>query len=266
MNSPLNLINKRFNNLSKSEKTVAEFVQKHIDEVVLLTTQGIASRCKTSDATVIRFCRSLGYQTFNEFKTALVPELLRSGKSFIKEIDNSSKSQNITQTFSFNLKQQIDFTIDNLEINSLKQIADQIIKSKRMVIVGIGGAAGVGYIFNDSLSVLGIYSNFLSDRSIIQSIIPTLNSNDLVFAISHSGETDEIVSALKAAHEYGTVTIALTNFLSSPLTNYANYILYTSVPDNLLGSFSCQSRISQLALLELVLIEIKNKLASKKKN
>lgn len=75
MNSPLNLINKRFNHLSKSEKTVAEFVQKHIDEVVVLTTQGIAERCKTSDATVIRFCRSLGYQTFNEFKTALVPEL-----------------------------------------------------------------------------------------------------------------------------------------------------------------------------------------------
>ena len=123
MNSPLNLINKRFNNLSKSEKTVAEFVQKHIDEVLLLTTQGIATRCKTSDATVIRFCRSLGYQTFNEFKTALVPELLRSGKSFIKEIENSKNTQSITQTFLFNLKQQIDFTINNLEIKSLELIA-----------------------------------------------------------------------------------------------------------------------------------------------
>ncbi|MCB9219750.1 MAG: MurR/RpiR family transcriptional regulator [Ignavibacteriales bacterium] len=265
MNSPLNLINKRFNHLSKSEKTVAEFVQKHIDEVVLLTTQGIAERCKTSDATVIRFCRSIGYQTFNEFKTALVPELLRSGKSLIKEVEQSSNTESTTQAFLYNLKQQIDFTINNLEADTLKIIADKIIKSNRMIIVGIGGAAGVGYIFNDSLCVLGIYSSYISDRSIIQNIIPTLNSKDVVFAISHSGETNEIVSALKAANEYDLVTIALTNFLSSPLTQYAKYVLHTSVPDNLLGSFSCQSRISQLALLELILQEIKNKLSKRKK-
>ncbi|MBK7979390.1 MAG: MurR/RpiR family transcriptional regulator [Ignavibacteriae bacterium] len=265
MNSPLNLINKRFNHLSKSEKTVAEFVQKHIDEVVVLTTQGIAERCKTSDATVIRFCRSLGYQTFNEFKTALVPELLRSGKSLIKEIESSKNIESATQSFLYNLKQQIDFSVNNIETNQLKVIADKIVKARRMLIVGIGGAAGVGYIFNDSLCVLGVYSNYTNDRSIIQSIIPTLYNGDVVFAISHSGETEEIVSAMKAANEYGLVTIALTNFLSSPLTQFAKYVLHTSVPDNLLGSFSCQSRISQLALLELILLEIKNKLSKKKK-
>ena len=64
MKSPLFLINKRFNDLRKSEQRVAEFVQKHLDEVVLLTTQGLANKCDTSDATVIRFCHSLGYKTF----------------------------------------------------------------------------------------------------------------------------------------------------------------------------------------------------------
>ena len=61
-------------------------MQKHLDEAVLLTAQGLAKKCVTSDATVIRFCRSLGYQTFNEFKSALVPELLNSGESVLKGI------------------------------------------------------------------------------------------------------------------------------------------------------------------------------------
>ena len=59
--SPIYLINNRYNSLRKSERRVAEFVQKHMDEVVLLSLQGLAKKCGTSDATVLRFCRSLGY-------------------------------------------------------------------------------------------------------------------------------------------------------------------------------------------------------------
>jgi len=261
MKSPLYLINKRFNNLRKSEQRVAEFVQKHLDEAVLLTTQGLAERCDTSDATVIRFCRSLGYTTFNEFKTALVPELLHSGESILKGIGKKDDPENIKKTFLHNVHNQIDTTVINLNFNNLKEIAEQIIKAKRIIIIGIGGAAGVAYILNDSLGGLGIYSNYINDRSIIQNIIPTLNGSDVVIGISHSGESEEIISAIEAANEYGSVTIVLTNFSPSPLTNHSKYTLLTSVPNNLLGSFSCQSRISQLSLLELVLIEIKKQLS-----
>ena len=261
MKSPLYLINKRFNTLRKSEQRVAEFVQKHLDEAVLLTTQGLAERCETSDATVIRFCRSLGYKTFNEFKTALVPELLNSGESVLKGIGEKDKPDSIKEAFLHNIHQQIDSSVINLDFNVLKATAKQIIEANRIIIIGIGGAAGVAYILNDSLGGLGIYSNYINDRSIIQNIVPTLNSTDVVIGISHSGESEEIVSAIKAAHEYGSVTIALTNFSKSPLTEFAKYVLLTIVPDNLLGSFSCQSRISQLTLLELVLIEIKKQLS-----
>lgn len=109
----------------------------------------------------------------------------------------------------------------------------QIIKANRIIIIGIGGTAGVAYILSDSLGGLGIYSNYLNDRSIIQNIIPTLNETDVVIGISHSGESEEIVSAIKAAHEYGLVTISLTNFSPSPLSDVSKYTLLTSVPENL---------------------------------
>ena len=264
MKSPLYLINKRFNYLRKSEKRVAEFVQKHLDEALLLTTQGIADKCETSDATVIRFCHSLGYKTFNEFKIALVPELLISGQSVLKETGKNSGPEIIKETFLSNQHQQTASTVNNLNFDSLRLIAKQIIKANRIVIIGIGGSAGIGYIFSDSLGGLGIYSNFLNDRSIIQNIIPTLTTTDVVIGISHSGETEEVVSSVKVAQEYGSVTIGLTNFSPSPLSNFSKYILLTSVPHNLLGSYSCQSRISQLTLLELVIIEIKKQLSKQK--
>ncbi len=264
MKSPVYLINRRYNDLRKSEKRVAEFVQKHMDEVVLLSLQGLADKCGTSDATVLRFCRSLGYQRFSDFKTALVPELLRSGQSVAIDLAEEKDPVSIKDAFLHNINLQNESTIKNIDFDVIQNVAKKILKAGRTVILGMGGSAGVAHILSDSLVGLGIYAIYLHDRSIIQNIIPVLNSSDVVVGISHAGETEEVISGIKIAHEYGVVTVGLTNFSPSPLADVAEYVLLTSTPNNLLGSFSCQSRISQLAILELVLIEIKRELAGKK--
>ncbi len=264
MKSPVYLINRRYNGLRKSEKRVAEFVQKHLDEVVLLSLQGLADKCGTSDATVLRFCRSLGYQSFSDFKTALIPELLRSGQSIAMDIAQEDDPASIRDAFLHNINLQNEATIKNIDYDIVQTIAQKILKANRTVILGMGGSAGVAHILSDSLVGLGIYAIYLHDRSIIQNIIPILNNTDVVIGISHAGETEEVISGVKIAHEYGVVTVGLTNFSPSPLADVSEYVLLTSTPNNLLGSFSCQSRISQLAILELLLIELKRELAGKK--
>ena len=260
--NPIFMINKRYNSLSKSEKRVAEYIQKHMDKAVLLTLQGLAKKCNTSDATVLRFCRSLGYMAFADFKISLVPELLRTGKKVYPDVDNIDGEENIKEVFKQNFINQSESTLNNCNINILSSLALKISKANRVMIIGLGGSAGIAQIFCDSLSSLGIFSNFLHDRSIIQNAVTMLNSNDVLVGISHSGETEEIVSAIKIAREYGAVTIGITNFLPSGLADAAQFPLLTVVPSNLLGSYSCQARISQLLILELILFEISKSLKS----
>ena len=250
------MINKLYNSLSKSEKRVAEYIQNHMDEAVVLTLQGLAKKCNTSDATVLRFCRSLGYMGFADFKISLVPELLRSGKKVYLDVDNIDGAGNIKEVFKQNFINQSESTLNNCDIKILSSLASKISKANKVMIIGLGGSAGVAQIFCDSLSSLGIFSNFLQDRSIIPNVVPMLKSNDVLVGISHSGETEEIVSAIKMAGEYGAVTIGITNFLPSGLADAAQFPLLTVVPSNLLGSYSCQARISQLVILELILYEI----------
>ncbi|MEN8191643.1 MAG: MurR/RpiR family transcriptional regulator [Bacteroidota bacterium] len=262
-NSPIFLINALFDSLSKSEKRVAEFVQKHMDETVLLTLNGLAKKCNTSDATVLRFCRSLGYLGFADFKVTLVPELLRSGKSIYVDANNKDESQDVQETFRQNFINQTDSTFKNCAGGMLSLVASQIIAANRVVILGLGGSAGVAQIFCDSLGSLGVFSNFFGDRSLIQNIIPILKPNDVVVGISHSGETEEIVAAIKKANEYGAKTVGITNSSQSKIASVAQIQLITGVSANLMGSYSCQARISQLVILELVLSEI-SKLFTKK--
>lgn len=263
MKNPIYLINNRYNSLRKSEKRVAEFVQKHMDEVVLLSLQGLAKKCSTSDATVLRFCRSLGYLGFADFKISLVPELLRSGKKAFLEVDRNENSGNVKEVFQRNFHQQLDSTFRNCDDEILRLAALHISRANKILIIGLGGSAGVAHIFCDSLGSLGVFSSFLDDRSIIQNAVPTLNTGDVVVGISHSGETEEVVSAVKKARDYGAITISITNFSPSPLADVSQFTLVTSVPVNLLGSYSCQARISQLAILELVLYELSEMLTKK---
>ena len=234
-----------------------------MDEVVLLSLQGLAKRCGTSDATVLRFCRSLGYLGFADFKISLVPELLRTGKKAYIDVDNNKGMSNVKEVLQQNFQHQMESTLSNCDENTLKLLASEISHAGKILIIGLGGSAGVAHIFCDSLGSLGIFSTFLRDRSIIQNLTSTFKKGDVIIGISHSGETEEIVSALKTAKEYGSVTVGITNFSPSPLADVSQFLLTTGVPANLLGSYSCQARISQLMILELILYELSNLISVK---
>lgn len=261
--SPLYLINNRYNSLRKSEKGVAEFVQAHREEIVLMTLSGLAKKCNTSDATVLRFCRSLGYMGFADFKVSLVPELLRSNKKSYLEVGEKENSESVKEMLQRNVQQQMESTLQNCDDAMLLSAASHISRAKIILIIGLGGSAGVAHIFCDALGSLGIYSSFLRDRSIIQNAIPTLTSEDVVIGISHSGETEEVVSAVDKAQDYGAITIGITNFSPSPLEAASQYTFVTGVPANLLGSYSCQARISQLGILEMLLYQLSEMVAKK---
>ena len=265
MKNPIYLINKRFNSLRPSEKRVAEYVQKNMDEVILSSLQKVANKCGTSDATVLRFCRSIGYLGFEDFKISLVPELLSKGSTAYIQIDQNQKVNGVNKALQKNFRQQVDSVLINTDDKDLVLVASHISRANKILVIGLGGSAGVAHIFCDSLGSLGILSYCLQDRSIIQNVVPTLISGDVIVGISHSGETEEVVSAVKSANVYGAYTICITNFSPSPLTDITQLSLITGVPSNLLGSYSCQARISQLVILELILYEL-SKLVVKKDN
>jgi DNA-binding MurR/RpiR family transcriptional regulator len=254
--SPLDVISLRYNSLSRSERKVADFIRKSADALVFLSTQALAARCKTSDATVVRFCRTLGYLGYQDFKRALVPELLNRGFSPLKDVEGLRTSEGIKETFRANLQRQLDATLRNGDLVSIRKAAKRLAKSSTVLVVGLGGSAGVGYIFSDALGSIGIQSYCLHDRSLIENHVPILTPKDMVIGISHSGETDETVFALRRARQNGVFTLSITNFHPSPLSKESDIIIHTSIAENVMGSYSCQPRISQLAILELLLYEI----------
>jgi RpiR family transcriptional regulator, carbohydrate utilization regulator len=254
--SPILLLAKHYEKLSKAERKVADYVSRHPDKTIISSLQAVSEKCMVSDATVLRFCRSLGFSGYQDFKAALVPELLRRGSSLYQEISLDDDFKTLRKSFLENLSKDIAQTLERHTEEAIELVATRVSRANRILIAGLAGSAGVARIFNDCLLGLGILSTYISDRVEMERIVSRLTRDDMIFGISHSGETQEIVHAIMRGRENGVFTVAMTNFASSPLGKLADLALVTSVPETLLGSYSCVPRIAQLTLLEFIAFRV----------
>lgn len=249
--SVLHQLNNRYPSLRKSERKVADFVREHYSEVVLMPLLSLAKEAATSEATVLRFCRSLGYTGYQDFKSDMIPDLLHDSQ--VRDTLGREGPLTLqTETLEHELSRDLRSTLSNLDHDAVAEVVDRLSQAPLVLVVGLAGSGGVGQIFSDLLLSIGFKSFLLSDRVEIERTTALLDANDVVFAISHSGEPKEICLALDRAHNVGAVRIALTNFSPSPIANSSDILLLTCVPESILGSYSCTPRIAQLTVLEYV--------------
>lgn len=254
--SPIQLIEDHYDRLSKTERRVADYIRRYPDKTIISSLQAVSNKCSVSDTSVLRLCRSLGFSGYQDFKAALVPELLRKGTSLYQEISLDDDFSSLRASFLENLSKDVAKTLERYTEKAIDTVAVRFCQAERIVIAGLAGSGGVARIFNDCLLGLGILSAYVSDRVEMERIVSRLGRDDIIFGISHSGETQEIVHAIKRGRENKVFTVGMTNVLSSPLAKLSELVLLTSVPETLLGSYSCQPRIAQLALLEFITFRI----------
>lgn len=92
-------------------------------------------------------------------------------------------------------------TLDRYTKSDIDTAASKICQARHVLIAGLAGSAGVARIFNDCLLGLGLRSTYISDRVELERFVSGLDNHDLVFGISHSGETREIVHAIRRGRE-----------------------------------------------------------------
>lgn len=244
-------LNQLYLSLSPSEQRVGDFVQKHPERVVVASIQALAHECGTSDATVLRFCRSLGYSGYQDFKSSLIPMLLQGGVPTRPELGDGAP----LATYATRLGEDVHNSLGMLEPEKLRRVAAALVQARRIVLVGLAGSAGVAKIFADSLFSIGIPAVCLSDRVEVERMSAMLDHRDVVFGISHSGETPEVLMAVERGKAQGALTAGMTNFSPSPLAGAAEHVFLTSVSESLLGSYSCHPRVLELVILEMLLAE-----------
>lgn len=242
----LDLIHRRLDGLSPAEAQVARSVLAELEGVPFEALQALAHRSGTSDATVMRFCTSLGFSGFQEFKTTLTAELIDRGLP-------RPATDRDADRYAERLVDDLRRTIAAVPQDTLTAVAERIATSRTTVVVGLAGSGSVAEILASGLLGLNVPATRASDRVAIERWSSMLDERDVLVGISHSGAAAEVHAAVGRARARGAFTVVVTNADRGPLAIGADAALVTSVTDTLLGSNACHPRIVELAVLELVL-------------
>ncbi len=242
--------------LSANELKIADFVLKSPALIRELSSQNLAGAVGVSQSSVVKFTQKLGYRGYPDFKFAL-------NESVLSEPDNTALhgkivlSDNLQQVSDKLLASKIAVLNSTATLNSadlLEQAVQMLRDAHRIHISGIGASALVAKDFAYKLQKLGFCAMAENDSHVQLAGVATLGKGDLLFAISQSGNTREIVEICRQARANAAQVMTLTRYGQSPVGDHAHLQLYMATDEESARLSSILARTAQEYVIDLLFI------------
>ena len=244
--------------LSPAEDRVAEQVLADARAAAALTISELAVQARTSETTVLRFCKRLGLPGYPQLRLALAAESAqpRALVAAATDINEHDSIDNIISKVAFADASAVEETAHLLDRDALSAAAEAIAASSRVDIYGIGASAIVGTDAQQKLHRIGVIAFSWNDPHLALTSAALLRAGDVAIGISHSGTTRETIESLSKARSQGATTVAITNFPLSRLVDSADIVLTTAARETALRSGATASRIAALTVIDCLYIAV----------
>lgn len=261
MSSILTRIKENLHTLSDAEKKMGMYVLENPELVPNMTTKDLSRKSGTSESSIIRFCKSIGIESFKTFKLELAKELAKKDFNLtdFNFLQKKSEPFEIFQQVSFVNKSAIEAITTSLDRKELEKAVDKILHAEKLVFYGVGGSATAAFDGFYKFTKLGYPCTAHQDFHFLLSSIPYLNEKDAVIAISMSGKTKDVLELSRFAQKNGATVIAITNLDKSPLYKEADIRLCTPVVEQDFRIGSIPSRMTQLTIIDALYLSVFNK-------
>ena len=258
--SPLVRIRSLLPGLARAEQRVANVVLEDPAAVARRSITEVALAANTSETTVTRFCKAVGVGGYPQLRIALAADTARTeartSRNLGGEIGPGDDLASVIGKVSFADARAVEETADQLDVASLQSVIDLVAEAGRVDVYGVGASAFVAADLQQKLHRIGRVSFSWSDTHIMLTSAAVLKPGDVAIGVSHTGATTDTVEALRVAREHGAVTVAVTNFPRSPITEVADHVLTTAARETTFRSGATASRIAQLTVIDCLFIGV----------
>ncbi len=245
--------------LSPAEQRVGRVIINESATASRLTITQLAARSTTSETTVIRFCRALGFRGYPQLRLALASETGRAAEAdepVGSDISPGDDLAQVVKKIAFADARAVEDTASQIDIAVLEHVVEVVADSRRVDIYGVGASAFVATDFQQKLHRIGRVSYAWSDLHLALTSAALLDGRDVAFGISHTGTTTDTIEAFTEAKRHGAVTVALTNFPKSPIAKAADLVLTTAARETTFRSGAMSSRLAQLTVIDCVFVGV----------
>lgn len=245
----LDKIQANLDQLSKSERKVAEVILAAPQTAIHSSIATLAKMADVSEPTVNRFCRRLETKGFPDFKLHLAQSLANGTPYVNRNVEETDSVDAYTSKIFESAMASLEMAKNNLDMAAVNRAVDLLTQAKKISFFGLGASAAVAHDAMNKFFRFNIPVVYFDD--IVMQRMSCMNSNegDVVVLISHTGRTKSLVEMAHLARENDATVIAITS-RDTPLALEATLPLILDVPEDTDVYMPMVSRIAQLTLID----------------
>jgi RpiR family carbohydrate utilization transcriptional regulator len=248
-------IKSTLSSLAPAEQRVGKLLLTDPRTFSTLPVTELADRAGVSKPTVVRFCRSMGYEGLSDFKLKLAGSL-SEGVPFIHRNVGAQDSSNdvlvkvIDNTVTAFLKYRNDASSAQID-KAAEAIALTHKKGKRLEFFGVGNSGIVAQDAQHKFFRLGFHTISHSDGHMQIMSASLLGPGDCLVVFSNSGRTRDLLDSCEIAKKNGATTIVVTAS-GSPLANAGKIHLAADHPESYEKFSPMVSRLLHLMIVDVL--------------
>lgn len=242
--------------LSEKRQSIIRPVLESPREFVLLNVRDMARRLGTGPATVVRIVQGLGFPGYKDFQhylhdlsvtSATILDSMQAGGA-------SSRTPKFLRGSRKQIQQNLDFVLDQVDLQQVLDIAKRIHEAKRIFVLGGDMASVLVEYLEYHLTIAGLPATSVTTAGRSTHLMRSTGEGDIVIGISFRRGLRMTIEGIQRAKANGAYCIGITDSMLSPLARFSNELVI--VPTNSL-SFAA-SYVAPMALIDLITAGVGN--------
>jgi DNA-binding MurR/RpiR family transcriptional regulator len=206
---------------------IGKYILDNPEKVVRSSLAELAVLAQSGEASVVRFCKQLGYSGFRDLKIAMTAELASRRTGRLKRMSGGGGLAPLASK----LGNAINSTARDLDPDLLLRLAARLRTCRRIDIFGVGISGIVAEMAAYRLMRVGLIAQAFQDATLAHEVSTIFDASCVAIGISEIGLTPDTVRFLGRAKAAGAFTLAITARPQSPLTQQADAVLLAAAVD-----------------------------------
>jgi DNA-binding MurR/RpiR family transcriptional regulator len=241
------------NSLKPSELPAAKYILDSSNEVIHLSIQELSRRSGSSEASIIRLCKSIGLKGYQDLKVSLAADLATQNSQMqYSDIRPNAPIHEIIQSVAGHNLKSLEDTLRLVDEKAMELAADALRDARRIDFYGVGASHLVCHDAQLKFMRIEKLATAYSDSHLQITSAVNLRKGDVAVGVSYSGQTIEIVQALQAAKKAGATAISITSVGESPVNQLADIQLFSVAHESGIRSAAMSSRFAQLLVVDIL--------------
>lgn len=219
-NSVIEDIKKKYSELFSAEKRAADYILARPGECIMMNISELAQKSGTSEATVVRMCKHVGYQGYYQMRLLMSHDLGKNRLSY----DENEMLNTARKLFDFSAA-RVAALGETIDIEMLIKAA-RILRTSRLVyVVAAGNTSPIALDLGFRLERCGIPSVYSLLPEHFLNHISLGTNDDTIIAVSRSGASKQVVQAMELARKNKMHSIVISGECKTQLAEYADCVL-----------------------------------------